>query len=377
MNPEGTIVGASVIAHDITDRKRADESLRESKERLTSIIQNAAETIYTLSLDGAFTFVSPAWTQKLGHDVSEVVGRSIAEFIHPDDLHRCRAGIESILTTGKPRHGAYRIRHKDGSWWWHRSVASLVKDRQGRPAYFVGLAEDVSERMRAEQELREYANSLQVANRTIQEAKKAAEAANRAKSEFLANMSHEIRTPMTAILGFSDILLGGAPKEEATEACKIIKRNGEHLLCLINDILDLSKIEAGKHELDLQTCSPRQLVSDILSMMQVTADAKGLPLSVEYGSNVPREIRTDPVRLRQILVNLIGNAIKFTEMGNVRVVLQSDAAFDGRRETAMRYHRHRDRHRPRAARHALPALLPGGHLGTPPLRRHRIGLGYQ
>ena len=323
---DGQIVGASSIAHDIADRKRAEDQLRESEERLKNIIQNAAETIYTLSLDGTLTFVSPVWTQMLGHDVSEVQGQSFVPFIHPEDLAVCQDAIKRCLATGEPQHGTYRIRHKDGSWRWHHTAGSLVKDRQGRPAYFVGMAQDVTERLRAEQELRDYANSLQAANRTIQEAQKAAVAASRAKSEFLANMSHEIRTPMTAILGFSDILLGGTTKEEATEACQIIRRNGEHLLDLINDILDLSKIEVGKQELDIQTCSPRQVVSDVVSTMAVRADAKGLALAVEYASDIPLEMRTDPLRLRQILVNLVGNAIKFTEMGGVRVVVERNNA---------------------------------------------------
>lgn len=174
----------------------------------------------------------------------------------------------------------------------------------------------------------EIANRKQT-EKLLREAKDVAETANRVKSRFLANMSHELRTPMTAILGFTDILLGGETKEGMTEVCQIIKRNGEHLLTVINDILDLSKIEAGKQDLEVERCSPRQLVADVIGTMQVQADAKGLLMSVEYGSDIPLEIATDPVRLRQVLVNLVGNAIKFTEMGSIRVVLQRDAESDG------------------------------------------------
>jgi signal transduction histidine kinase/CheY-like chemotaxis protein len=175
---------------------------------------------------------------------------------------------------------------------------------------------------------------LEIANRKqmeelLREAKDKAEAANRVKSEFLANMSHELRTPMTAILGFADILLEGMTKEGATEACHIIKRNGEHLLTVINDILDLSKIEAGKNELDIERCSPRELVADVIGTMQLRADSKGLPLSVEYLNDIPPEIATDPLRLRQILINLVGNAVKFTEKGSIRVVVQQEGETDG------------------------------------------------
>jgi len=159
----------------------------------------------------------------------------------------------------------------------------------------------------------------------LAKAKNAAEAANRAKSAFLANMSHEIRTPMTAILGFSDILLGDTTRQETIEAVHIIKRNGEYLLTIINDILDLSKIETGKFEIAPSVCSPSQIVSDVLSTMKIAADAQGLSLSLDYEGHVPESIHTDPFSLRQILVNLIGNAIKFTESGGVRVVLRSVA----------------------------------------------------
>ncbi len=128
--------------------------IRASEERLSNIVHNAAEIIYTMSLDGVFTFVSPAWTQKLGHDVSEVEGQSFVPFIHPDDVANCQAAVQRVLTTGQPHDGTHRVRHKDGSWRWHHSVGSLVKNQQGKPAYFVGVAEDITERLRAEEMLR-------------------------------------------------------------------------------------------------------------------------------------------------------------------------------------------------------------------------------
>ena len=147
-----------------------------------------------------------------------------------------------------------------------------------------------------------------------------AQAANQAKSEFLANMSHEIRTPMTAILGFADILMEGEMAPEQLDAATTIKHNGEYLLRLINDILDLSKIEAGKMKVEHILCSPQQILTDVMSLMRVRADAKNLALTVEYDGLMPKMIRSDPLRLRQILINLISNAIKFTEVGKVQVV---------------------------------------------------------
>jgi PAS domain S-box-containing protein len=163
------------------------------------------------------------------------------------------------------------------------------------------------------------------AEQELIQARQAAEAASRSKSEFLANMSHEIRTPMTAILGFADILANSAVDHETVEAAHIIKRNGEHLLDIINDILDLSRIESGKDRVEERDCSCRQIVADVVSTMKVTAEAKGLFLTSETVGNVPDCICTDPIRLRQVLVNLIGNAVKFTEIGGVRVVTQVDS----------------------------------------------------
>jgi len=152
--------------------------------------------------------------------------------------------------------------------------------------------------------------------------KEIAEAANRAKSDFLAHMSHEIRTPMTAILGFADMLAQDLVEPEKIEAAATITRNGEYLLDIINDILDLSKIDAGKIDIKREPCSPLQIVEEVISLMRIRATARGIDLSVEYLGPIPETILTSPIRLRQILINLVGNAIKFTEIGSVHLVVQ-------------------------------------------------------
>ena len=161
---------------------------------------------------------------------------------------------------------------------------------------------------------------LKLANQTIRHQMDAAEAANGAKSQFLANMSHEIRTPLTAILGFTENLLEPqVPEAERTAALQTILRNGHHLLQLINDILDLSKIEAGRLDVETLSCSPGELLADVVSALRVRADAKRVGLQLSYRGPVPETIQTDPTRLRQIIINLVGNAIKFTERGHVEV----------------------------------------------------------
>ncbi len=161
---------------------------------------------------------------------------------------------------------------------------------------------------------------LESKNLALKELNEAIKAANRAKSEFLANMSHEIRTPMTAILGFSEILMESELDHEQLDAATTIKQNGEYLIGIINDILDLSKIEAGKLEVEHVQCSPCQVISDVASLMRVRANAKNLSLQIDYDGPIPQSIQSDPTRLRQILINLTGNAIKFTEVGRVRLV---------------------------------------------------------
>jgi PAS domain S-box-containing protein len=186
-----------------------------------------------------------------------------------------------------------------------------------------GLAQalgEAVERKLAEKQIQDYAAVLEGNNLILEELNKSVEAANRAKSEFLANMSHEIRTPMTAIMGFSDILLRNLEERDNLSAANTIKRNGEYLLELVNDILDLSKIEAGKLEIERIVCSPGKVVADVASLMLVRAEAEGLPLEIEYVGGIPETILCDPTRLRQILINLVGNAIKFTETGSVRLV---------------------------------------------------------
>jgi signal transduction histidine kinase len=197
---------------------------------------------------------------------------------------------------------------------------------------------DITDRKRAEEQLRNYAAELETTNKSLEKANRLAESANRAKSEFLANMSHEIRTPMTAILGYADLLDGAImrcpecpsnalcqQRQTGREAIGTIQRNGNHLLALINDILDLSKIEAEKLQIEPTGCSPAQLVSEVVSLMRPQATAKHLTLKTEFAPPLPESVFTDPSRLRQILVNLVGNAIKFTDQGEVRLAVRLNA----------------------------------------------------
>jgi signal transduction histidine kinase/ActR/RegA family two-component response regulator len=200
---------------------------------------------------------------------------------------------------------------------------------QEQPRFSYVIA-DVTARKTATEALRHHAEELTAAKNALEEARTAADAANEAKSNFLANMSHEIRTPMTAVVGYADLLAEpGRSDAERGEWVSVIRRNARHLLELINDILDLSKIEAGKMTLESTPCDPRQIINDVLAMMRPRALEKHIRLQLEQESQLPAEINADPLRLRQVLANLVGNAIKFTEAGEVTVHVECEACISG------------------------------------------------
>jgi PAS domain S-box-containing protein len=307
----GTITRAGVLARLRQDNKSMRQIFagNSGDARLRNIVENALEIIYTLTPEGMISYASPRWTQLIGHQSPDLLGRSFVSFLHPSD----RAVFQSYFAAvnagdGQSRRIEFRIQNCNGSWRWYSTTLSTVKDSQGAPKEFVGIAEDITDRKQAEEELRK--------------AKEAAEAATLAKTVFLTNISHEIRTPMTAILGFAEMLLESIERPQDIVAANTIKRNGEYLLRIINDILDLSTIESGHFVTEQAKCSPRELIEDVISMMKVRADAKGLPLLVEFAGPIPQSIRTDPIRLRQILINLIGNAIKFTEEGHICIQMR-------------------------------------------------------
>ena len=231
-----------------------------------------------------------------------------AKRVHPDDLARVRERLDCYLKAQSSDYDVeFQFKRKDDTWMWIRGRAKVVEhDAMGAPRRVIGTHTDVTDRKRVEVDLLK--------------ARDQAEAGTKAKSEFLANMSHEIRTPMTAILGYSEILSADLVNQQQQEAARTIRKNGEYLLDLINDILDLSKIEAGKLGVERVKCSPRDVLSEVVSLMRVRAEAKNLCLQVEYDGPLPEEIRSDPTRLKQILINLTGNAVKFTETGRISLV---------------------------------------------------------
>ena len=253
--------------------------------------------------------------------------------IHPDDQPRVAAAHQRAYETGR-FDTEYRVRANGGPVRWLAARGKITRDEDDRPQCFHGAVVDITERKRVEEELRE--------------AKSEAEASNRAKSEFLANMSHELRTPLTAILGFADLIAETAgpvrsaaadrPAGEATRGgilshVRTIRRNGEHLLRLINDVLDLAKVEAGKLAVDRVPFPVRHLTEELADLMRPKAEAQGLTLSVKLAPTLAdRAALGDPTRLRQVLLNLLGNAVKFTDAGGVELTVRpADGPAAGRR----------------------------------------------
>jgi PAS domain S-box-containing protein len=310
----------AMLQADITERTRMEQELGAASKRYRILAENISDVIWTSDMDLRWTYISPSMERFRGYTATETYGQTLDDLLTPASAAVARNALTAFrramaidpAVLGQLVRLEVEYRCKDGSTRWAEVNMSLLRTADGEPTGIIGVTRDISQRRAAEE--------------AMAHARQAAEAANRAKSEFLANMSHEIRTPMTAILGFADILAENPRNEEAAEAARIMKRNGAHLLGLINDILDLSKIEAGKQTVERVRCSPRGLLEEVLSTMRVRADAKALPLSLEYVGPVPPQIHTDPTRLRQILVNLLGNAIKFTEAGGVRLVVRTDVS---------------------------------------------------
>jgi len=314
------IVGMHV---DIHRQKLAQQAIEEHQNRLEFALDATRTGLWDWLVDTTDTYFSKSWYTMLGYDPDELPMSldTWVELCHPEDILLAKAALDRYFAGETDRYVCeFRMRNKDGDWQWILDVGEASeRDADGRVLRMVGLHVDIHQQKLAQQE--------------IEQARDLAQQASAAKSAFVANMSHEIRTPMNAILGYADLLLDA----EQTEADKrnhavTIQRNGKHLMGLLNDVLDLSKIEAGKMTVEHIACSPDELFFDVVSLMTPQATAKGIELDFEAVDPMPDRVKTDPMRLKQVLINLLGNAIKFTEAGSVRLAVRWERANNDRPE---------------------------------------------
>jgi len=296
------------ISSDITERQKAETALREAEEKYRNIYENALNGIFQTAIDGKYISANPALANIYGYD-------------SPADLIAAQPNFHNQLYVKPNRRDEFaalmneygilsnfesEIYRKDGSIIWISENCRAVCDAAGNLLYYEGFIKDITDSKQAEIKM--------------QQAKEAAEAANKAKSTFLANMSHELRSPLNAVIGFAQVMIRSKTlSQENQEDVGIILRSGEHLLALINQVLDLSKIEAGRTTINEKSFDLYQLIDDLEDMFALKAEQKGLQLIFDRDAEVPHYICTDEVKLRQVLINLLNNAIKFTSEGGVSV----------------------------------------------------------
>ena len=331
LTPAGQTLGIGSVVVDVTDRRRAERSLREARDQLETRVRERTAELTRLNeslleseerfrqafdhaaigkglvaLDGRWLQVNRSLCAIVGYSEAELLATTFQALTHPDDLEADLAQVRRLLDGEiASYHVENRYFHKQGHVVWILLSRSLVHDGQGQPLHFIGQIQDISARKRAEEELIR--------------AKAVADAANRAKGEFLANMSHEIRTPMNGILGMTELALDTDLTAQQREFLSAVHGSAESLLRIINDILDFSKIEAGKLELEPTDFRLRDSLSDCLRPLALRAERKGIDLVLDVAPDVPDLLSADVGRLRQILINLVGNAVKFTERGSVIV----------------------------------------------------------
>ncbi len=319
-----TIVDLSERLRQEADLRDAYARLRESETRYRILADYSADWDYWLDADRRYQYISPACESVCGYTPEAFLAdpELMQRLVHPEDLPRWLEHTREIAhacEASEPFRLQLRLRRPNGEYCWIEHLCRPVHDRDGMAQGWRGVNRDITARKQAEQQLQQYARRMEHQNQELDQALVRAEASTKAKSQFLANMSHEIRTPMNGVIGITRLLLETGLTKEQRRLAEIVRDSGESLLALINDILDFSKIEAGKLELEMLDFDPRVVLEDALEMLAFNAQEKNLELTYQIDPAVPTALRGDPRYLRQIIVNLVGNAIKFTSRGEVSI----------------------------------------------------------
>ncbi|MEN3373595.1 PAS domain S-box protein [Dechloromonas sp. ZS-1] len=311
---QGNVLGVFAAARDITERKKAEEATQAASQYARSLIEASLDPLVTISAEGKITDVNTATEKVTGVSRGRLIGSDFADYF--TDPQKAREGYQQVFSQGSVTDYPLAIRHASGKVTDVLYNASVYRDAQGNVLGVFAAARDITERKKAEEALAEYSRQLEQRAIELELAKKAAEAANVAKSAFLANMSHEIRTPMNGIIGMANILRREGVTSKQKHRLDVIDSSAQHLLSVINDVLDISKIEAGKFSLNEAPVVVSSLMANVSSILSDRVKAKGLHLLIETG-HLPHNLVGDPTRLQQALLNYATNAVKFTETGTV------------------------------------------------------------
>jgi two-component system, sensor histidine kinase and response regulator len=318
---QGTITHFVAVKEDVTARRLAEESARREGGLLSHLIGTIPDRVYFKDRDYRFVKVNGSVLRDFGlRSEEEIVGRRDSDFLPGEFAEKSLADDRFVIETGQNLIGTEEVETTaDGAKRWYSTTKVPLRDHHGKITGLMGITRDVTGLKTTEIRLRSSNDQLRQALARAGDLAERAEAANRSKSEFLANMSHEIRTPMNGVIGMTDLLLETRLDAEQAEYAEAIRSCGDALLCLINDILDFSKVEAGQLVLESLDFDFRAMIDDAVEILGFKAQEKGLDIVCLVDKAVPTFLRGDPGRLRQILFNLIGNAIKFTKRGGVTV----------------------------------------------------------
>lgn len=317
LDSDGRVHAVFGVVQDVTERHTAMERMRRSEARYRLLATHMDDVVTRLLPDGRSSYISPAVKSLLGYRPGEMAGRPAQDFVHPDDRPELLRAFRKLAAGLRRCTLQQRALRKDGTSVWVETSFQAVQDDAGKTVEIIAVIRDQSVRHRLEEDLRE--------------ARDRAEAASEAKSRFLSNMSHELRTPLTSVIGFARILQtreGLGPVER--QCADRILLSGEVLLAVINDILDYSKLEAGAVSLEQRPFDPRTVVRNAAEIVLGQLEGKGLWFAQDIAESVPETVVGDPARLRQVLLNFLGNAVKFTERGGVSVAVRATPLPEGR-----------------------------------------------